>query len=238
MGSAADVAALVDTSSLVRAGALPALLVLLLTTGGGVVPLVVEVTPPEVDTVSGEATMIFGAVGVGDTDSLARCFSSSMSVFVVAVVSESRIFGVSSLHLPDAAAVTLTAGSELFASDWGLALRREEFSGELSGWMGLSAAAFGVAGFFSSATGGGELLWPSSLIAKCSLLSVCDAPLDSAPFTSWFVGWPLLALDGAWLLEFEFDPVKSKVVGSWVTGVAALSIIADCWAAAATAAAI
>lgn len=142
MGSAVGVAALVDTSSLVRAvvaGATPlvALLVLLLTTGGGVVPLVVDVTPPEADTVSGEATaMVFGGAGDGDTDNRVRCFSSASpatSVWgVVAVESESRIFGVSSLHLPDATAA-LAAGSELFVSDCGLALRRDEFSGELSG---------------------------------------------------------------------------------------------------------
>jgi len=112
VGSAVGVAALVDTSSLVTTGALPALLVLLLTTGGGVVPLVVEVTPPEVDTVSGEAAVGFGGAGAGDTDSLVRCFSSSISVLVVAVMSESVIFGVSSGHLPDAAAVALAAGSE------------------------------------------------------------------------------------------------------------------------------
>lgn len=176
-------------------------LVLLLTTGGELLPLVVDVTALP--------------AAVSD-DTLVRSGSSVCSSLQYSAV----IFELTDTELPElprvaALAVPTVAGAgfELFvfvltlvllllllSELGGLALRRDEFSGELSGssvfsWLG---PAFGVAGFLSRTTGGVPVCRPSSLTVVCAVASLLSVgPLDSMPFSSWAAELLLLILDCA-----------------------------------------
>lgn len=200
--------ALVVTSSVDAAVAKVVLLlafVLLLTTGGELLPLVVDVTALPADT----------HAAVSD-DTLVRSGSSVCSSLQYSAV----IFELTDTELPELPRVAALAvptvagvGFELFvfvltlvllllllSELGGLALRRDEFSGELSGssvfsWLG---PAFGVAGFLSRTTGGVPVCRPSSLTVVCAVASLLSVgPLDSMPFSSWAAELLLLILDCA-----------------------------------------
>lgn len=201
--------ALVVTSSVGAAVARVVLLalVLLLTTGGELLPLVVDVTalPPDTHAAVSDDTLVRSGSSV--------CSSLPYSAVIFELTdTELLLPRVAALAVPPVAG----AGFELFVFVFvltlvllllllselgGLALRRDEFSGELSGssvfsWLG---PAFGVAGFLSRTTGGVPVCrWSASLTVVCAVASLLSVgPLDSMPFSSWAAELLLLILDCA-----------------------------------------
>lgn len=202
--------ALVVTSSVGAAVARVVLLalVLLLTTGGELLPLVVDVTALPADThvdVSDDTLVRCEGSGSGSSD----CSSLQYSAIIFELTTELLLPRVAALAVPTGVGagfellvfvLTLVLLLLLLSELGGLALRRDEFSGELSGssvfsWLG---PAFGVAGFLSRTTGGVPVCRPSSLIVVCGVASLLSVgPLDSMPFSSWAAEVLLLTLDCA-----------------------------------------